>query len=265
LRQLREAYADRTNWAAMLRRNRAKPDNPDTADTPDTPDNPDGQEIMSVAEVRFDAERAAEWDKSIPETGKQKPEILLISTAFNKWQRDAFILGGLELFDGSTGEPDPETLFEVQEFERDEIGRWLKAIGMTSVYQFSPHEPEPEPEPEPVPVPEPEPEPEPVPEPVPELELEPKPEPAVKVEFEFAAPLLIPPEIDKPLGTRERNGLLIVIAALCKDARYDYTKHASTARKIHDTVLNMEVSLGESTIEGYLKKIPTVLEDRNNR
>ena len=43
-------------------------------------------------------------------------------------------------------------------------------------------------------------------------------------------------QLEKPLGTTERNTLLIIIAALCKDAKYDFTMAAKTAGMIHTTV-----------------------------
>lgn len=70
-----------------------------------------------------------------------------------------------------------------------------------------------------------------------------------------------PVPADKPLGTRERDTLLVIIAALCKDAGYDYTKAAKTAGLICTTVSSMvDKPVGETTIEGKLKKIPVALE-----
>ena len=67
---------------------------------------------------------------------------------------------------------------------------------------------------------------------------------------------------DKTLGLRERDTLLSIIAALCKDAGYDSTKHAKTAGLIQSTAASMGLSLGETTIEGHLKKIPNALASR---
>lgn len=66
----------------------------------------------------------------------------------------------------------------------------------------------------------------------------------------------------KPLLSRERDTLLVIIAALCKDAGYDYTKHAKTAGLIQSTATKMGLAIGESTIEGHLKKIPDALGTR---
>ena len=68
--------------------------------------------------------------------------------------------------------------------------------------------------------------------------------------------------LDKPLKTRERNILLSIIAVLCKEAGLDSTKHAKAAVSIQNAAAGMGVSIGESTIEGHLKKIPYALEGR---
>ena len=67
---------------------------------------------------------------------------------------------------------------------------------------------------------------------------------------------------EKPLGTRERDTLLTIIAALCKEAKIDYLKPAKAAGFIQSTAALMQVSIGETTIEGHLKKIPDALATR---
>ncbi|MCM2346114.1 MAG: hypothetical protein NDI95_05635 [Acidovorax soli] len=67
---------------------------------------------------------------------------------------------------------------------------------------------------------------------------------------------------EKPLATRERNTLLTIIAALCKEAKLDHTKHAKTAGLIEDTAKKMGLSVGETTIEGHLKKITSTVVTR---
>lgn len=67
---------------------------------------------------------------------------------------------------------------------------------------------------------------------------------------------------DDSLKTRERNTLLIIIAALCKEAKIDYKKPAKAAGFIQSTAEKMGLSIGESTIEGHLKKIVDALESR---
>lgn len=69
------------------------------------------------------------------------------------------------------------------------------------------------------------------------------------------------PEV-KPLGTIERNTLLTIIAVLCKEAKLDYTKHAKIAGLIESAAAKMGVDIGETTIEGHLKKIPGALATR---
>lgn len=70
-------------------------------------------------------------------------------------------------------------------------------------------------------------------------------------------------QVEKPLGNSERNTLLIIIAALCNDLGYDYKKAAKTAAVICGAVHGMvDKPLGETTIEGYLKKIPEALATR---
>lgn len=71
-----------------------------------------------------------------------------------------------------------------------------------------------------------------------------------------------PPKPNETLGTRERNTLLTIIAALCKEAKIDHTKPAKAARLIQGAAAEMGASVGESTIEGHLKKIPEALESR---
>ena len=71
-----------------------------------------------------------------------------------------------------------------------------------------------------------------------------------------------PDSADKPLTNRERDTLLTIIGVLCKDAGYDHTRHAKTAGLIQSTAAQMGVSIGETTIEGHLKKIPDALGTR---
>ena len=67
---------------------------------------------------------------------------------------------------------------------------------------------------------------------------------------------------EKPLSTNERNTLLVIIAALCREAQIDYTKPAKAAGMILHTADGMGVQIGETTIERHLKKIPDALEAR---
>ena len=67
---------------------------------------------------------------------------------------------------------------------------------------------------------------------------------------------------DKPLGTKERNVLLTILGVVCSEAKIDYRRHAKTAGLIRDTAAKMGVSIGETTIENHLKKIPDALASR---
>lgn len=66
-------------------------------------------------------------------------------------------------------------------------------------------------------------------------------------------------DIERALGSRERNTLLSIIGILCREAKLDYLKHAKTAGLLKDTAASMGVSIGESTIELHLKKVPTAI------
>ena len=68
--------------------------------------------------------------------------------------------------------------------------------------------------------------------------------------------------LDKPLATRERETLLTIIAALCKEAKIAYDKPAKAAGLIQSTAATMGISIGETTIEGHLKRIPDALATR---
>lgn len=67
---------------------------------------------------------------------------------------------------------------------------------------------------------------------------------------------------DRPLRERERNTLLTIIAVLCKEAKILYDKPAKAAGMIQSTAATMGVAIGETTIEGHLKKIPDALATR---
>jgi hypothetical protein len=68
--------------------------------------------------------------------------------------------------------------------------------------------------------------------------------------------------IEKPLLTRERNTLLTIIAALCKEANIDYLKPAKAAGDIKHQLDLMGLPVGETTIEEHLKKISDALASR---
>lgn len=66
----------------------------------------------------------------------------------------------------------------------------------------------------------------------------------------------------KPVNTVERNVLLAIIAVLCKEAGIDYKTHAKSAALIKHGADLLGISIGDSTIEGHLKKIPSALATR---
>lgn len=80
--------------------------------------------------------------------------------------------------------------------------------------------------------------------------------------YQFSGPSVVPSESDKPLITRERNTLLSIIAVLCKEARLDYKSPAKTAGLIQHAADQLGFNIGETTIEGHLKKIPAALAGR---
>jgi hypothetical protein len=69
-------------------------------------------------------------------------------------------------------------------------------------------------------------------------------------------------QAENPLTTRERNTLLTIIAVLSKEAKIDCNKSAKAAGLIRGLAYDMGISIGETTIEGHLKKIPDALEAR---
>lgn len=67
---------------------------------------------------------------------------------------------------------------------------------------------------------------------------------------------------EKPLSKRERDTLLTIIALACKEAKLDYTKPSKAANLLTGTAASSGISIGETTIEEHLKKIPDALESR---
>lgn len=67
---------------------------------------------------------------------------------------------------------------------------------------------------------------------------------------------------EKPLSTVERNVLLTIVAALCLELKIDYKRHAKAAGLVKDLVVGIGANVGETTIEGHLKRIPDALEAR---
>lgn len=72
----------------------------------------------------------------------------------------------------------------------------------------------------------------------------------------------VTPEPDAPITTRERNTLLTIIAALCTEAKVDYTKASKSGELIAGMVKAMGADIGPTTIRDHLKKIPDALASR---
>jgi hypothetical protein len=68
--------------------------------------------------------------------------------------------------------------------------------------------------------------------------------------------------LDKPVSTRERNTLLTIIGVLCKEAGFDYSRTAKTAGLIESAAANLGVGIGETTVEGHLKKVSDAMGTR---
>ena len=68
--------------------------------------------------------------------------------------------------------------------------------------------------------------------------------------------------INNPLGNKERETLLVIIAALAKEAGVDITKTSKAGEIIASMTQQLGASIGATTIETHLKKIPQALENR---
>lgn len=69
-------------------------------------------------------------------------------------------------------------------------------------------------------------------------------------------------ETEKPLTKRERNTLLIIIAALANQLHLDISKTAKTGALISSYADLIGIPVDHSTIENKLKDIPALLADR---
>jgi hypothetical protein len=69
---------------------------------------------------------------------------------------------------------------------------------------------------------------------------------------------------EKPLKDIERNSLLIIIAALAKDAKVDIDKISKASEYIAGLTDQLGASVGATTIERHLKKIKNAIESRTN-
>jgi hypothetical protein len=67
---------------------------------------------------------------------------------------------------------------------------------------------------------------------------------------------------EKPLSDKERETLLIIIAALAKEAKIDINKTSKAGELIANLTQQTGVPVGATTIETHLKKISQALENR---
>jgi hypothetical protein len=82
------------------------------------------------------------------------------------------------------------------------------------------------------------------------------------IELDHANETTLPKQLLKPLGTRERDTLLTIIAALCKVAGHDYKQPAKTAEVIEGEAAEMGISISKRAIQDHLNKIPNALAPR---
>ncbi len=68
--------------------------------------------------------------------------------------------------------------------------------------------------------------------------------------------------IDKPLKDNERETLLVIIAALAKEARVDINKVSKAGDLIASMTQQLGANVGATTIETHIKKIPQALQNR---
>jgi len=68
---------------------------------------------------------------------------------------------------------------------------------------------------------------------------------------------------EKPVERRERNTLLVIVAALAQLARIDVSKASAASTAIESKTVQMGVRVAARTIENHLKRIPEALESRS--
>jgi DNA-binding transcriptional MerR regulator len=70
---------------------------------------------------------------------------------------------------------------------------------------------------------------------------------------------------ERPVGTKQLNTFLKIIAATCKHGQLDVRTHAKTAGIIRGEAAEIGVDVGETTIENYLKMIPEVIGQKASK
>ena len=81
-------------------------------------------------------------------------------------------------------------------------------------------------------------------------------------EPEQPEPVEQPPTVDRPLDTRERRTLLIIIEALAQIAKVATDSPYAAAKAIALQTQQIGAAVGEKTIADKLKEIPEALENR---
>jgi len=69
-------------------------------------------------------------------------------------------------------------------------------------------------------------------------------------------------KVDRPIAAKERNTLLVIIAALAKEAKIDLSKPSKAGEQIANLTEFMGASVDHATIEQKIKQIPNALESR---
>lgn len=70
------------------------------------------------------------------------------------------------------------------------------------------------------------------------------------------------PVVEKPLSKKERQTLLVIIAALAKESGINLTKTSKAGELIANMTQLIGAPIGATTIENHLKDIPDALESR---
>jgi hypothetical protein len=67
---------------------------------------------------------------------------------------------------------------------------------------------------------------------------------------------------ERPIGQRERNTLLVIIAALANLAKVEFTKPSKAAMTIESETIRMRSRVAARTIEDHLNRIPDALDSK---
>lgn len=82
------------------------------------------------------------------------------------------------------------------------------------------------------------------------------------IEKGYYTPTASDDPVGKKLTNRERETLLVIIAALSKEAKIDISKVSKTGDLIANLTQILGAPIGATTIETHLKKIPEALQNR---